>query len=248
MMDYIISSRDLIELRTTWRTNLSHIVILGAGASLAAFPCGDAHGRKLPLMTNATKVLGLESLARESGHDPEQSFESLYSTLHQLDPNSPLVRRIEQRVEDYFSNMELPDAPGLYDSLLLSLRAKDAIFTFNWDPFLADTAARYAGIVPLPKIFHLHGNVRVSYCANCGMSQLRNEACAMCGGKSDPTRLLYPVERKDYASDGFISTQWKAFRRFIYNAAYVTIFGYSAPRTDQEAVHFFFAGMERKGA
>ena len=29
-----------------------HVVILGAGASYAAFPNGDMHGRKLPLMNN----------------------------------------------------------------------------------------------------------------------------------------------------------------------------------------------------
>ena len=29
-----------------------HVVILGAGASLAAFPDGDKNGRKLPLMND----------------------------------------------------------------------------------------------------------------------------------------------------------------------------------------------------
>ncbi len=36
-----------------------HVVILGAGASLAAFPNGDANGISLPLMYNFIKKLGL---------------------------------------------------------------------------------------------------------------------------------------------------------------------------------------------
>lgn len=39
-----------------------HVVILGAGASYAAFPGGDKHGRKLPLMNNLIETLGLQDL------------------------------------------------------------------------------------------------------------------------------------------------------------------------------------------
>jgi hypothetical protein len=34
----------------------SHVVILGAGASYAAFPDGDKNGRKLPLMWNTGRL------------------------------------------------------------------------------------------------------------------------------------------------------------------------------------------------
>ncbi len=34
-----------------------HVVLLGAGASLAAFPNGDRLGRTLPLMKNLVEVL-----------------------------------------------------------------------------------------------------------------------------------------------------------------------------------------------
>jgi hypothetical protein len=39
-------------------------------------------------------------------------------------------------VREYFAQLELPVEPTIYDALLLSLRDKDAVFTFNWDPFL----------------------------------------------------------------------------------------------------------------
>jgi hypothetical protein len=44
-----------------------HVVILGAGASLAAFPNGDKHGRKLPLMWNIVDVVGLSPLLDNAG-------------------------------------------------------------------------------------------------------------------------------------------------------------------------------------
>ena len=93
--------------------------------------------------------------------------------------------------------------------------------------------------MPLPKIFHLHGNVRVSYCSNCKLSLLRASVCPTCSKEVTPTQLLYPVHNKNYASDGFVSTQWDAVRSFVSRAAYITIFGYSAPDTDQEAMQIF---------
>ena len=37
-----------------------HIVILGAGASIAAFPDGDVNGNRLPTMDNLVEMLGLQ--------------------------------------------------------------------------------------------------------------------------------------------------------------------------------------------
>jgi hypothetical protein len=53
-----------------------------------------------------------------------------------------LTQKIENADRECFSSLELPDYPTVYDHLLLSLRRKDAIFTFNWDPFLFDACAR----------------------------------------------------------------------------------------------------------
>ena len=54
-------------------------------------------------------------------------------------PNASLSKvrmAVEQRDAEYFSKLELPDHPTIYDYRLLSLRKKDVIATFNWDPFL----------------------------------------------------------------------------------------------------------------
>lgn len=41
-----------------------HVVLLGAGASLAAFPNGDAKGNKLPLMSDFVATVGLTELLK----------------------------------------------------------------------------------------------------------------------------------------------------------------------------------------
>jgi hypothetical protein len=59
-------------------------------------------------------------------------------------------------------SLQLPSTATHYDRILLSLRKKDAIFTFNWDPFLFDAYVRNMNMgISLPAIFFLHGNVRM---------------------------------------------------------------------------------------
>ncbi|MBS3101438.1 hypothetical protein J4204_04850 [Candidatus Woesearchaeota archaeon] len=40
--------------------NRPHVVVLGAGASRATCPDGDKNGKKLPLMSDFVKILGLK--------------------------------------------------------------------------------------------------------------------------------------------------------------------------------------------
>ena len=235
-MENEVTKDELVSLKQ--QIDLPHVVILGAGASLAACPNGDALGKQLPLMNNLVQVLGLETALAGAGLDVTKGFEALYSQLYAADPNSDLIRQIECQVEEYFSQMFLPvpSTPTLYDRLLLSLRPKDAIFTFNWDPFLFDAFRRLHSMTHLPYIFHLHGNVRLAFCLTCRKAMRRAAACGLCGGDLTPTRLLYPVEQKNYTADPFISTQWDRARDFLGHAFLLTIFGYSAPVTDKEAV------------
>lgn len=53
--------------------------------------------------------------------------------------------------------------------------------------------------------------------------------------RQTPTKLLYPVEKKDYNSDEFVADQWTRATEALSDAYYVTIIGYSAPQTDVEA-------------
>ena len=59
-----------------------HVVLLGAGASLAAFPAGDANGCRLPLMRNLVEVVGLGDLLAAHGvYENHEDFEALYDGL-----------------------------------------------------------------------------------------------------------------------------------------------------------------------
>lgn len=134
-----------------------HVVLLGAGASRAAFPNGESTRKHLPLMHDFTKTLELTTLLNNAGIDPNQNFESIYSKIK----DDALRNTLEEKINKYFSSLSLPTTATAYDRLLLSLREKDAVFTFNWDPFLFDAWVRNHHVAKLPEIFFLHGNVRI---------------------------------------------------------------------------------------
>src|SRR5438034_8848794 len=91
-----------------------HVVILGAGCSLAAFPTGDRDGRRLPLMNNLVQVSGLEALLQSTNLvEPHQNFEALYSRLAGDDQYAGLRGSIEWAVTDYFAKMALPNNPTI---------------------------------------------------------------------------------------------------------------------------------------
>lgn len=114
-----------------------HFVLVGAGASRAAFPAGDRNGRPLPLMNDLVSVLGLDPSFEEFGIPWKgANFEDLYQRVA-LEPRySQLKAKVEKEVDSYFSRLALPPEPTIYDYLILSLRSHDVIATFNWDPFL----------------------------------------------------------------------------------------------------------------
>ncbi len=60
-----------------------HVVILGAGASVAACPRGDRNGRRLPVMANIVKVLGLGRIIEETSasFETDADFELIYDEL-----------------------------------------------------------------------------------------------------------------------------------------------------------------------
>lgn len=223
-----------------------HIVIVGAGASIAAFPNGDANGKTLPTMDNLIEMLGLEPLLKRGGvRNIHRNFEDVYSDLYQNDPKSPFLEEIEGIVYAYFASLQLPEFPTLYDHLLISLRPKDIVATFNWDPFLFDAWMRNKDKVPLPKIVHLHGNVRVAYCPEHPTYGAHGMYCPRCDKELIPSRLLYPVTMKNYADDPFIRTEWSVLKHDLDQAMTLTIFGYGAPTTDKEAVEIMNSAWNR---
>jgi hypothetical protein len=147
-------------------------------------------------------------------------------------------------MRQFFGELELPNDANLYDFLHLCLREKDAIFTFNWDPFLLQSRIRLArlGVSKFPKLFFLHGNVLAGFCVEDEVSGLIDDTCRSCKKSFVPSKLLFPVEKKNYNDDPFIAREWKAMRAYLEAAFMFTIFGYSAPTTDVEAIDLLEQG------
>ncbi len=220
----------------------SHVVILGAGASIAsALRNPEKHGLSLPSMNDLPKVCGLDGVLNKF---PENlicdNFEATYSNLVEHDPNNYYLKVMNDMIYSYFRTLELPDEPTIYDYLVMSLRDKDAIATFNWDPFLYQAWWRNYHHGSSPQMIYLHGNVAVGYnqekhmLGRAGMYS-NNESIYF-----EPTQLLFPVKHKDYNKDSFIRSSWQMLQDRLdkekCNTHNVTIFGYSAPVTDVEAL------------
>lgn len=221
------------------KTNINrspHIVILGAGASKAAFPKADAKGKAVPVMCELIKYLNLGPILKSHNlYCGDADFESFYDDLVSSGKYPELVKEIEARVQEYFSRLSLPERATIYDYLVLSLREKDLIASFNWDPFLALAWHRNRRAVKLPKIVHLHGNVALAACLECRVKDFKGNICQKCKKPLLPTPLLYPVKQKNYSAHPFIEAEWNELRHFLKHNYFLTIFGYAAPETDVEA-------------
>lgn len=230
--------------------NDPHVVILGAGASLAACPQGDKYGRKLPLMSNFVKTLRLEQLLSDNGVDYKgKNFEELYDGLYQHPAiYQGLLIKIENCIRGYFSQLRLPDAVTLYDELLLSLRKKDIIATFNWDPLLLQAYQRNSKIKELPEIVFLHGNVGVGICIKDRVRGNIGNRCSKCDEIFEKSQLLFPIRDKSYNQNPFIEGEWRELEAHLQYAFMLTIFGYSAPVVDIDAVALMKRAWSLNGA
>ena len=96
-----MNQRNLIQSPSTVRP---HVVLLGAGASLDAFPEGDASGHCLPLMHNLVDVVGLGPLIETTAAelDSEKNFEEIYSKLAATSMYGDLVKDIEKQIDAFF--------------------------------------------------------------------------------------------------------------------------------------------------
>lgn len=189
-------------------------------------------------MVDFVETLRLAPIINEIGlglsHDA--NFETIYSQLRSSREHETIARKLEQHIESYFKALSLPGRATIYDRLLLALRPKDAVFTFNWDPFLFDAYWRNRGTAPLPQIYFLHGNVRIGICPRHHTWGLRGSSCPECGTRWSDVPLLYPVAQKNYSSDPYIHGAWDAAKDLFAEAFTITIFGYSAPNSDVDAV------------
>lgn len=218
-----------------------HVVILGAGASCAALPHGDKYGKKISAMNGFIDSLGLsEVLNTIEIHTDSNNLEDIYMELDErsFDEVSCANAKdeLERRIYDYMSEYTIPDNPTAYDFLILSLTSKDLIATFNWDPLLIQSYCRVMKYTDnLPELAFLHGNVAVGFCEEDNVIGNVGRTCK-CGNLLRPIKLLYPVKKKDYTGDIAIAKSWKTLQNALEKAYMVTIFGYSAPKSDVEAI------------
>ena len=221
--------------------NRPHVVILGAGASCAAIPNGDKFGKKISAMSGFIEKLGLSDILSEIEIiTKSDNLEDIYMELDERSKTdekcSQVKEMLENKIRAYMLDFKLPDNPTIYDYLVMGLTSKYLIATFNWDPFLVQAigrALRYTDNVP--QVAFLHGNVAVGYCKEDNIMGNVGQLCR-CGNLLEPMKLLFPIKNKDYNSDVAIQKSWKNLSNALEVAYMVTIFGYSAPKSDYEAI------------
>lgn len=193
----------------------------------------------LPLMNELVDAVDLRGLLGQGGiswDSENRSFEDLYSELSATPHHDAIRELIERQIRSYFSQLRPPEAPGMYDRLILSLRPKDVIATFNWDPFLIHAAYRNREFHDrFPKLLFLHGSVASAYCEEHQLHGVTGSTCPHCSEPLVPTPLLFPVAKKDYTAHPAIAHAWGHLQHALANAQMITVFGYSAPVSDVDA-------------
>lgn len=216
-----------------------HIVILGAGATMAAIPNGDRNGKRCSVMKGFIENMGLTDLLSSVDFKTDSdNLEEIFSELKNRPECNDIVTELENRIISNFAEFIIPDEPTIYDYLLLSLRSKDYIFSFNWDDLIIQAYQRAWKIThDLPQLVFLHGNIGVGKCPSCGaVEALRNIHCRECGNELARSKILFPIKEKNYGDDPYIKNCWEGFLDILSRATIVTIFGYSAPKSDAMAI------------
>lgn len=218
-----------MQMRLKPKSTRPHVLILGAGASLAAFPNGDKNGRKISGMEGFFDNLGYDmNLDSHFGKNYSRNLEEIY-----INANQDLRDEIEEVIETHFRKLTIPDDPTIYDLILLGLRPKDLIATFNWDPFLVQAYLRNQDKFNLPQTIFLHGNIAIYYCpVHYYRISFKSGLCPYCRTRLVIPNLLYPINEKNYNQTQFLSHQWRIFQEHLQITFLITIFGYSAPVTD----------------
>ena len=205
---------------------------------MAAIINGDKNGKKISAMKGFIEELGMESII--SNIDLEttsDNLEDIYMEMYERDDCEGQRRQLEDAIEKYFCDFELPDKPTIYDLLVLSLTEKDLIATFNWDPLLVEAYTRCTKITTnLPQMAFLHGNVAIATCEKDMVLGRPYETCSKCGKMLSKVPLLYPIREKNYHNNPYISTSWKRLGQYLEVAYRLTVFGYSAPKSDKAAL------------
>ena len=188
-------------------------------------------------MNELVEAADLSELLGEAGIDyKDMNFEELYDKISVSEKHIGLVDSIKTKIRGYFSGMEITEGATIYDKLVLSLRKKDLIATFNWDPLLLQAYRRCGKYThESPRLAFLHGNVGVGICEKDKTTGVLGNMCSKCLGTFEPVELLYPIKNKNYNQTLLLRDEWKMLKSHLKHAYFITIFGYRAPTSDVNA-------------
>lgn len=140
-----------------------HLVILGAGSTIATIPHGDKNKQKSYTLDNLlTDPYFEEFVEKVQGKGfCTDNVESLCKKLYEKDRD--LYNEIETRIRKKYASLELPMDFTILDRLVLSLTPDDAIVSFNWDDLIVQAYQKMSMFVPdrmLPILAFPHGNAQ----------------------------------------------------------------------------------------
>lgn len=208
-----------------------HLVILGAGSTIATIPNGDKNGEESYTLANLLKDKTFTSfLEKVQGNFSANDVEDLCKQLYKED--RPLYYEFESLVRKKYARLELPEEFTILDRLVLSLTPNDAIVSFNWDDLVIQAYQRMSEYVPeemLPILAFPHGNAQAVY----NNKHYTSKRIVTSPGWFD-SPLNMPVDEIDYKSDVFINSQWHILDFFMRNAQMITFFGYRGPDSDEQ--------------
>lgn len=208
-----------------------HLVILGAGSTIATIPNGDKNGEESYTLANLLKDKTFTSfLEKVQGNFSTNDVEDLCKQLYKED--RPLYYEFESLVRKKYARLELPEEFTILDRLVLSLTPNDAIVSFNWDDLVIQAYQRMSDYVPeemLPILAFPHGNAQTVY----NNKHYTSKRIVTSPGWFD-SPLNMPVDEIDYKSDVFINSQWHILDFYMRNAQMITFFGYRGPSSDEQ--------------
>lgn len=209
-----------------------HLVILGAGSTIATIPKGDKNGEFSYTLDNLLNDKCFASFV-EKVQALDYQIDDVEALCNQLyKENRPLYDEFESLVRKKYASLELPDGFTILDRLVLSLTPNDAIISFNWDDLVIQAYQRMSEYVPeemLPILAFPHGNAQAVYDNKHYTSKRIVTSTSLFDSP-----LNMPVDEIDYKSDVFINSQWHILDFFMRNAQMVTFFGYRGPDSDEQ--------------
>jgi len=176
---------------------------------------------------------------------PVDGFEEQFSWLRRQGHYEHELLKIEDGIASHFESLVLPDHTTIYDYIVLGLRPKDVVATFNWDPFLPLAHKRNRAVAALPDIRFLHGCVGFATCPEHDILGSPSEICPQCRRRLVRSKLFFPDQDKDYTKDSTVNRDWRFVAERLKRAFHLTIFGYSGPATDYKAKALLLEGWSK---